>query len=178
MRTVTKEIKIYDFNDVINNPVLKERVLEKHYDININPEWWTWIVDNWIDENDKKGIEFIQKSLEFDLYRYRGCKCDYEVDIDKLLPYIESLTDKEKKRVKYLIDNGICEYDSYITSKHPLIKKMMNKLFKEIERMEGLARNALYDHLDQTYEYLTSEEGILETIQINEYEFLEDGTIA
>lgn len=178
MRTETKEYTVYDYNDLLANKELKERVLENHYDINVNFDWWEWIVDNWIDENDKKGIEFIRKSLEFDLYRYRGCKCDYEVNIDKLLPYIESLTDKEKKIVKYLIDNGICEYDSYITDQHPLVKKMMNKLFKEIERMEGLARNDLYYKLDKEYEYLTSEEAILETIQANEYEFLEDGTIA
>ena len=110
MRTVTKEYTIYDYNDLLANKELKERVLEKHYDINVNFDWWEWIVDNWIDENDKKGIEFIRKSLEFDLYRYRGCKCDYEVNIDKLLPYIESLTDKEKKIVKYLIHILSFEY--------------------------------------------------------------------
>lgn len=178
MRVETREYKIYDYKDVINNEELKQRVLDKHWDINIDYEWWDWIVDEWIEKNEKKGIEFSAKSLEFELDRYRGCKCDYDVDIDKLLPHITSLTEKEKERVKLLIDNGVCSYDSYIPKTHPLVKKMFNKLFHEIERMEGLARNELYYELDENYQYLTSEEGILNTIESNNWEFDENGCIA
>lgn len=178
MRTVTKEYTVYDYNDLLANKELKERVLKENWDINVTFDWWDWIIESWIEENEENGIEFIRKSIEFDLYRYKGCKCDYEVDIDKALLNIDILTEKEKRRIKQLIYNGVCDYDSYITDQHPLVKKMMNKLYKAIERMEGLARNELYDRLWKEYDYLTSEESILETIQANEYEFLEDGTIA
>ena len=66
MRTIKKEIKIYDYNDVINNPVLKERVLENLYDINVDYNWWNDIFECWADTLAPKGFKNCMLT-EFDL---------------------------------------------------------------------------------------------------------------
>ena len=39
MRKITKEYTVYDYNDIINNESLKQKILEKHYSINVDFEY-------------------------------------------------------------------------------------------------------------------------------------------
>lgn len=182
MRTITKEIKIYDYNDVINNTELKERVLQNLYDINIDFNWWDDIFECWADTLAPKGFKNFMLT-EFDVDR-RTIDVRFDFDLSILIEN-SNLTLKEKKILNYLYENDLYDiYNSdfdgidYTKDNHSYIKALIHKFEYELkERIEDIHVSIL-DELSEEYDDRTSEEAILETIQINGYEFLEDGTIA
>lgn len=147
----------------------KEHALEKLWDINVDYNWWNQTLD------DAKEIGL--KIEDFDL-RYRG-------SIEgKLLSYNIEHTAKE-----ILKNHGAdCE-----TSK--LVRQCLGKLLKikmqwdeeSVEYEDGIEElrewlekellTAYLEILKKEYEYLTSKEAIRETIEVNEYEFDEDGNL-
>lgn len=200
MRTITKEYTVYDFNDVINNPVLKERVLEKHYDINVNYDWWDWIIEEWNEKLENLGFE--NPNIEFSGFWSQGdganFKCD-SINIDKILNELKTLSKEEKNIIKWLneydhiggvtIERNGCRYShkhasnivfyNYLDkNKQPLLHKLVNKFIDELEKIRVELCDNIYDELERAYTDLTSEELILDTLQCNEYEFLENGEIA
>lgn len=193
MRTETKEYTVYDYNDLLANKELKERVLEKHWDINVSHEWWDWVYQYWFEKLAKLGIE--NPEFEWELYSQgAGASIDCnDIDINELIDsdlfksFKENdLNDKELKTLKVLYDKGIiynfdCRgnyYNKLDPSKHRKQSDIVHKFDWILRKFIEDLCDDFYHDLKEEYDYLTSEEGILETLQINEYEFLEDGTIA
>lgn len=57
----------------------------------------------------------------------------------------------------------------------PLIDAELERICDQTERNMDELNNWLYRTLEREYEYLTSDEAVIETIEANEYEFTEDG---
>ena len=152
-----KEIKVYEFDELSQG--LKDKVIEKLWDINVDHDWWDAIAD------DAKQIGCDIR--EFDIYR-RTC---YLV-----------LEESPECVAKLILTNHGKHCDTY---------KVAKSFLKEIEGLEDdekytaavedftedLSRRYL-KMLSDEYDYLTSEETIIETIHANEYEFDEYGDIA
>lgn len=151
MYTRTIEQTVYTYQDLLLNEDLKRKVLQKLWDINVDYEWWEFIFD------DASNIGI--KILEFDLDHH----------------YIKALAPEHTATIKQnVIKNHGKNTDTYKTvMKYDLRKgedeatDMVEELYKDYLIM-----------LRREYEYLTSEEVIMETIEANEYEFDEDGNIS
>lgn len=182
MRTETKEYTVYDYNDLLANKELKERVLQNLYDINIYYNWWNDIFECWADTLAPKGFKNCMLT-EFDVDR-RTIDVRFDFDLSILIEN-SKLTLKEKKILNYLYKNDLydiynSEFDGidYTRDNHSCIRSLIHKFESELkERIDDINLSIL-DELREEYDARTSEEWILETIQINGYEFLEDGTIA
>ena len=152
MKQIT--ITLYEFNELPEN--IQRKVLDEHYDINIDHDW----MDVYHDA-EQIGI----KITEFDLDMGRYC------DGEKLIP-------SEEIANRILESHGE-QCETYKTAAHYLEQR--NELLKstddeyEIESIDDEFMKAiLHDYsntLQQEYDYLTSDETIKETILANEYTF-------
>lgn len=194
MRTMTKKYIIYDYNDLLIIPELKQKVLEKHWNINLD----------WFDSDDneyrlqpiiEKG--FLNPTIYYDLSCSQGSGACFECTDFNFELLLKDYNIKHKKWIIDILEN-YCDsainkrhyatfythlhtryFDIFFndTGEHKRLASLINKIDSYIEGIRQKTCNELYENLMAEYEYLTSEEGILETIQANEYEFYEDGTI-
>ena len=158
MRTETHVVKIYTFDELPEN--IKQKAIEKLWDINVDYEWWEFIYE----DAANVGI----KITGFDTGRGNDITGDfiwYAIDVCKAI----------------LLEHGK-NTETYKTASTflPELKKEWEEDYGGEEAAEEFKRAILEDYLAMLrseYEYFTSEERIIETIQANEYEFTEDGEI-
>lgn len=173
----TRTIKIYEFDELPDKA--KEKAIERFADVNVDYDWWEYIYE------DARNVGL--KLTGFGLDRSSYCKGDF----------IES----PEETAQGIIDNHGESCDTYSTAKNyleersELVKKYSDGVSLDIvaegneydfdnecdELDKEFLRSILEDYrimLQKECEYLTSREAIEETIKINEYEFLEDGTLA
>lgn len=173
----TINVKLYSFNELKED--IKNKVIQDNYDINTNYDWWECTYDTF----NECGI----KIDSFDLYRKH-------IEIDNILDWEEI--------AKNLKNNFCNSHDLYIDSLN-FIKERDN-LIKELgsgndkdgysvdydnwdiydERIIEIEteykrelENDILNWLNSEYEYLTSEQAIIETIEANEFKFLKHGAI-
>jgi hypothetical protein len=164
MKTI--QVNLYQFSELSENA--KQNAISKLFDINVDFDWWSYIYE------DAKRIGL--KINEFDLDRNRYCKGEF----------INSPT--ESAEIIILEHGKNCE--TYKTAKEFLndLNELTSK-FENIEDcpeddIENLENEFLYSicedysiMLQKECEYLQSEESIIETIEINEYDFDESGNL-
>ena len=153
-----RETKVYKFDELSDEA--KEKVIEDHYDINVDYDWW----DSVYDDASNVGI----KIMEFDIDRGSYCK-------GKLYASEESVAEA-------IIKQHGEHYETYKTAEEFLncVSELDDESDEYAEACESFLYSILEDYriiLEKEYEYLTSEEAIIETIKANEYDFTEDGEI-
>jgi len=144
----TETIKIYKFNELPEET--KQKAIENLRYINVDYRWWDFIYD----DAESIGLNI----TEFDEYRIKG--------------YI--IESGEDTAINILREHGK-ETDTYNTA-----REFVTDLGVSDEREDEFLYALLEDYrvmLNKEYEYLTSEEAIIETIKINDYEFTADGKI-
>jgi hypothetical protein len=211
--TRTKEEIVYTFEELKNFPELKQKVLERYWDINIDHQWWECTYD-YIHEFLKEalGIEVVvtgfdlgrAMSVSYDIMntgsaveilkaatKYR--KLEYynpdTLDLDTIVKYyktcrpmIRALLDAEEVSIYFTThkswrDITYLEMDVY--AKHENIEEYLLDHFDSMAGDLKVELDAfILGTLRDEYEGLTSEEFILESLEANEYEFYENGTIA
>jgi len=162
MKTITKKYNVYSFDELTEEG--KERAIEKLFDLNVNYEWW----DGTYDDAKNIGLQI----EEFDLDRGSYVKGKFMISS---LDVADAIMKDHGKQ---------CE--TYKTAAQ--FKRDFKKLPKD-EREDFSNDNDLAEEflkslcedyriiLQGEYEYLTSEEAIIESIHANEYEFTADGKI-
>lgn len=157
-----KQIKLYQFSELSEEA--KDKAIESLYDVNVDYDWW----ESTYEDAANIGL----KLTGFDIDRGSYCKGTF----------IESA---ESVANAILKDHGE-SCSTYHTAK---------AYFKELEAIipdddgdkdteeidDNFRRDLLEDYLvilRQEYEYQTSREAIIETIEANEYEFTEDGKLS
>lgn len=168
--------KAYTFDELPED--IQQKIIENHADINVDYEWWDSMYE------DAKTV--LLKLDGFDLDRNRQATGDF----------IENAEDTAKK----IISEHGEKCDSYTTAVNYFdeTRSLWTRLPEayddewdgddnEYEREDAEAgidaeflRAILEDYsimLQKEFEYLTSEEAIIETIKVNEYLFTEDGEI-
>lgn len=145
-------INIYQFNELSKE--IQEKIVKDFSDININYEWWKNIYE------DAENIGL--KITAFDLYRGTIDGNFYEDSINACNSIFK--------------DHGQhCE--TYQTALNYIDEIKKNEQFDiEDEFLYSLLQDYLA-MLNKEYVYLTEDKSIIETIEINEFEFTKNGKI-
>jgi len=167
MKTI--EISLYKFQELSEQA--KQNAIEKLSNINVDHEWWDSIYE------DAKNVGI--KLQYFDLQRNKSATGEF----------INSPKDVASKIIK---EHGN-QCDTYKTAIKFLseIEKINSREIgntEEEERQESdiedanedFLKDILHDYaniLENECEYLQSEDAIIETIEVNEYDFTEDGKL-
>lgn len=171
-----KEIKVYPFDELSGDA--KEKVIGNMADINVYYEWWDYIYE------DAANVKL--KLTGFDIDRASYCKGDFvEYAEDTAKAILEQHGEKcgtYSTAVTFLADSKalFIEFpDKPDDEGHDLNEDARNEAQEELNA--EFLYSLLEDYriiLSKEYDYLTSEEAIIETIKANEYEFTEDGKLA
>ena len=195
MRTI--EQKVYSFDELSED--VQQKVIEKNHDINIHDDWYECITESYKEGNKYFEVDNIYfrgfwSQGDGAMFEYNGIKQEL---FDE---FIDSL-DLSPMRKGWL-ENNICtsgkgnhrgHYYHENCCNHAIYWEVDNgdlhwsdNLYQWLESFEDEFESFvidkykdicqyLYRDLEQHYEYLTSEEMIVETIEYNEYEFFENG---
>lgn len=195
MRTI--EIKLYKFNELSEEA--KKNAIEKLHDINVNSSFWhECIVDMFKEDTQKFEVEKVYFSGFWSqgdgaMFEYSGISQElFEEAIDSLkidnykknaMKKAGIFSVKGKQQGCYYHEKS-CNHIMYFENNdvlHENIDSLFYEFHSELEdfiedKYIELARE-LYNKLENEYEYQTSEEAIIETIECNDYEFTEEGEI-
>ena len=190
---------LYNYNELSQQA--QEKAIENLYNINVDHEWYDYTINNWKEKLEKIGFEGVEIFFSGFSSQGDGACFDGYVSIDKITQFTK---DKEYKHLNYAIDKNLVEIEginvktSYANhyshektryfeltahyynynGKINRIENLIEKLEKEIENLRYNLSCELYQELNKDYDYLTSKEAIIETIEANEYEFTKEGTLA
>jgi hypothetical protein len=187
MRIETITRTLYTFDELSDSA--KQKAIEKLSDINIDFEWWSSVYE----DAQQVGI----KITSFDLDRSRhacanidncletaelilnthGDCCETYKTAKTFLDKIQPLIDKLEK-AEDIAERWSNHYTQLAYNIHDTVKTLID----EIEELKDNFKKSIIEDfsimLQNEYEYLTSEDAIVETIKSNEYEFIEDGELA
>lgn len=172
MRTIQKTV--YKFSELSDSA--KEKAIQNLSGVNVNFQWWEFIYS----DAEEIGL----KITGFDLDRNRHCKgklidsayciartivnqhgekCNTYETAKKLISETNELVKKYSDGIK---TDSVAEGNEY-------------EFDKEADELEAEFTKDLLEcysiMLQKEYEYLTSENAIIETIEANEWEFYENG---
>lgn len=162
MRTITRHTDVYRFYELSDDA--KRKAIEDLYDINVSSDWWDATY------YDAENI---------------GCKI-HEFDADRNND-IRLTCDDARKTAGLILENHGEMCDTYKLAEQyrkdfdALTQDEGGELLHQDELDAEFTRALGEEYLSilrQEYEYLTSEEAIIETIEANEYEFTEDGKLS
>ena len=160
----TEKINTFNYNELPDN--IKEKVIEKHCDINVDFEWW----DHLEYELKEMGIELIS----FDIERYK-CELKFINGGHEIADHIINEHGKKCDTHKTSLE--------YLKNRDEIVNTSKDEYEMDIaldELRDEFKSNLEQDYLvmlRNEYEYLTSEESITETLIANEYYFTLDGNI-
>lgn len=187
MKTITKSYEVYKFAELPEEA--KQKALENYCEINLEDEEW-WRSDSLIDDAKEYGIGINLDQMEFDLGR------------DNYLYFFDDYVDK-KNRTGNQKGIWIEDEKKFLEGMTVTTKDMDFELWIDSNTYAGgVGQNFVetgnnYDEVDETkiqnrlkdcidtlfdrikadYEYSTSEEAIIETLEANDYDFTLDGKI-
>lgn len=189
MRLVKPEpFFVYFFNELSEKN--QEKVLENFYDINVSHDWWDFIHED--------AADIGLKIHEFDTGRRSFIDAEFTVDgVDVAENIIKAHgesceTYQDAIRYRFIYEN-ISVNRAQVNADIFCVPGKWLKYFDSYDGLwddgtediqEEAENDFLYDlketylkMLRNEYLYLTSKEGIVETISTNEYEFTENGKI-
>lgn len=194
----TKTINVYKFDEL--KPEIQKMVIAENCEINISDEWYDYLIEDAIAEIKKKTkLEFNRKEINFNILdRCNNAYIDARDIINQLSQkypnFVElSLPSKfgvytnyhgggiSSKLIKSDFRMDFCKLENTETEtvKFAVQEKLNEKILRNIkddlmEIQDILAK--LFNSLYEQYYYLVSDEAIKDTLIINEYEFLENGS--
>lgn len=190
----TKTIKLYTFDELSEEA--KKKALEKLYDINVYDDYW---YDDMLEEfkEDMKKMGYYVENVYFRGFWSQGDGACFTGSVD-ILEYvkIKKLGNKYRKLLHYVKDmGGSVDITTSGRYYHPETMRFedniiqMGSLYDDeilqqatiiVDLIEKEARekvDELYERLEEQYDYLVSEEAIIDTIECNDYYFTKDGEL-
>ena len=169
----TVEQTVYSFNELSEQA--KQRALELLYDINVDYGWWSFTYEDAKNVGISiKGSDLYTREIKIELYEDA-----YHVS-NKIIKEHGSSTETYQIAYQYIkdYDNLVKKYSDGINT--DIVREDNEYEFdKELEDLEHEFINEIGSEylsiLNNEYEYLTSNEAIIETIEANSYEFTESG---
>lgn len=195
METITKEYKVYEFDELSDKA--KSKVLEDFRYINV--EYWEWyhdVYDQWSEKLTENG--FIDIDISFSGFSSQGDGASFtakRIDVrewckknKKLKKYAKFLSGEAKGdyEMEFWVERTDSHYSHYNTcdvkADYHTINKDMNAeqekeyyaLIDEIEEHREELSKELYKDLENEYDYHTSDDAVRDSV--NERKFLEDGS--
>ena len=175
MRIDTIKTEVYQFSELSEKA--KENAIEKLYDINIEFDWWDSVYE------DAENIGLKITSFDTD----RGSYCTLENKDGWSFVADKILSEHGKKCESYQLskeflknrDSLVCKYKG--DNENSVSYENEYDFDNECDELEGEFKKALQEEylsiLRCQYEYLTSKEAIIETIEANKYEFTKEGVL-
>lgn len=168
MKTITKQYLVYTFSELHED--IQDKVIENLYDINVDSEYWyEYAVDELREDlKENYGIEFANVYFDIDQGSYAWLDKPYVSDIYKFLK--KAGFDLRTKEAKELIEHH------YIYTTH--YGRGSAKNWCDNDKLSDCIHSRLEDFISmlrEQWDYCTSREAIIETIEANEYTFLENG---
>lgn len=192
MKIEKREYKTFTFQELKKEA--REKALEELGQINVDYDGWSdWIIKDWTRRLDKLGYR--NSEIYFSGFYSQGDGACFVAKVD-ILAWIKQ--HKAKARFSKLykeLENGAWAEISIIHNYHYYFAtstsveyngeselsdkaySQLEEISKSIEDEREKLGNKIYKELKENYEYLTSEEAIIETIEANEYRFFEDGRV-
>ena len=169
MKTI--EIQLFKFDELSDEA--KEKVINKMYDINVSYEWWEFTYE------DAKNVGI--KITAFDIDRESYCNIEnlkeWHLIADKIMQEhgenceTYKIAESFLKERDAIIDTAIRDENGDFED-----EREIDSLLDDLENdFKNDISEEYLSMLRKEYDYLSSEEAIIETIEANEYEFTEDG---
>lgn len=188
MRQAT--VKVYSFKEL--DDTAKNKVLEESRSINVEfDDWHDYILDEWKAKLETLGFNGVE--INYSGFWSQGDGASFTAKSIDLWTYIKSQKQGKKyASLKKWIDDGELTASVERETHHYYHEKTvsstiesgdtpekLNNLIDELEReldefVEDNSR-AIYKELEKTYEDLTTDEAVIDTIEANEYEFTAEG---
>jgi hypothetical protein len=174
MKTVS--INTYKFSELSDE--VKQKAIKNLCDINVNYDWWDSTYD------DAKTIGLLLSGFDLDRNRHaKGHLVDSLPESCRLIKANHGENcETYKTAIAYLSDyDDLVEKYSDGINKDVVAEDNFWEFDKEADELEEeYLKDILEDYaciLQREYEYLTSEEAIISTIEANDYDFTIDGKI-
>jgi hypothetical protein len=170
MRTI--ETKVYQFNEL--NDKAKQRAIDNCRYFEVEGDWWECTYD------DAKRIGL--KLTSFDLDRNRHTKGEFllsAVEVAQNILNEHGETCETYKTASNFLDEHEPVFAAYMDEESEEYESP-EKEEELIELEDEFLKSLLEDYsimLQNEYEYLTSDEAVIELIEVNEYEFTEEGKL-
>lgn len=170
---------------------IREKVIDKFRNINVEYEWWDWFLVEFCDEARKKGFNLKLDKIIFDLGRGEH----FSIRTNGML-LIEDKIFSRKSQKSFEIyeaswdfkfpekfsnysecsDVEFYIYDEWERMEMPeqIKKSIRDEFYDSVHDLLKLCKNYLA-MLKEEYYRLMSDETVLETLKINEYRFDENG---
>ena len=151
------------FNELSDK--IKEKVLDKYRDINVDHEWYDFTVDN------------LQKELE-DEYGFSNVKISFSgfASQGDGASFTGRIIDFQTFVKKTEIDPSIrFERNDHRYSHKNTVSVDYEDLERSIDEWRSEKCSEIYKTLEAEYDYLTSDEQVAESIDANQFEFDEEG---
>ena len=172
--------KVYKFDELPKDG--QQKAIENLYDINVDYDDW-YYDEGLLQKTEDNGFYFEIKNIEFDIYRQ-----EYNIPLEvndetKVLDVLLSKPKyKHKKLIKSLHKAGFIYFYSSISlysysTKLKRLDKIMDELTSDFDELQSDLAYNVFKQIKNSYEYLTSEEAIIETIKANDYDFTIQGNI-
>ena len=184
----TEQVNIYKFSEL--SPKVQREVLDKMRNINTDYDWYDSDFEGFKEQLDKMGLSC--DSFGFDLYN-RDCYM-IKPHIDDIRKFLKSgmrdeerllfeIDEEKKDEFEALVDKLEEEYNFGIEESNG------RSSYNYVEGLDEVGDILGYDYdehikdtmkdflkqLQESYDYLESDEAVKDTIEANEYDFLEDG---
>lgn len=196
MKTITETKTLYTFDELSKEAQSKAIEDMQHYHVE-NHIWYDQVYDYFTETLKKQGYYDIEISFSgfwsqgdgasftanIDLQEWmtsHRCKTKYPL-VFKYSDYIVARITRNRCRYvhEYSTEVDVIPYDV-----HELSSKQHDKYTDQAAALEERIKEShidmnckIYEALKKEYEYLTSDETIIDTIKNMELDFLEDGTI-
>jgi hypothetical protein len=169
----TKTINLYSFNEL--SEAAKQKAIERLSHINVDYGWW----ESTYEDAENIGL----KITSFDLDRNNHAKGEFNLSAAEVAQNILNNHGENCETYKTA--------SSFLEEFNPLFAEYMDESSEHYESsqrdeelvdLESEFLNSLLEDyasmLQREYEYLTSEEAIIDALVANKYEFTEEGKLA
>lgn len=196
MRTETTTRTLFQFNELSEDA--QERAIQRFRDINTDHEWYDSTVESLAEELENIG--FNDPQISFSGFWSQGDGASFTSKRANVESLIEALKDSPHHRKYKRFLTKIADYlsvtverinhryshqysaravvDSCLPGRRVHLDALINRFEDDVESLRLELSNTIYETLEKEYEFLTSDQIVIETIEANEYEFLECGTLA
>lgn len=195
----TKTIELYEFDELPED--VRAKVLERERDINVDYDWAKWSLEAWEEKLESMGFEDPEIAYSGFWSQRDGASFTCKSVNVKAFAKSQRTMGKFKNLIKAIESDSVDANFSVTRSDHHYCHEYTVKVESEvlywshkpepknyvaIEAEEGILNNLMlevvrklskqiYRELEKEYEYLTSDEQVIDTIKANEYTFTASG---
>lgn len=187
MQTITKTYEVFPFKELSKE--VQKRVISTRRDINIHDEWSQEVIENWKEKLQVMG--FFSPTIYFRGFGSQGDGACFDAipDLVMLAKYLGIETGEVESSIyNHSLSGEIVKVGSSNIYSHEntrdfqllLDEALSPALLSFEEKGEELRERVckeIYKELEEEYDGLTSDEAIIDTLEVNEYLFLKDGTL-